>query len=337
MAEETTISTPVETADVDTSSSVEPTETETVETVDTSTEEPTSEVETAETETQEPTLYAGKYKSVEELEKGYKESQKAFNEVAELKKQIEAMNKANADREAQAQAQALKQAQAMGYDSVETQKISQYLDNAEFNEYWNYTTALGQDVAPQVQQYLQQGYQLLQQGYTKDAKALLEEAKRYYPSDFIEQIALAKSQEKSRLQGQYKAREQQLKDERTQKLAESLKGEFGEFLADLNENKAKADALQAYCNLDMIQTRDDMVTFMNQYNNIVNYAKEQAIKEYEAQKAIDATKEASQIESTPTATVNGAMPTYAEFMAMSRDDYNKAVEKYGLQAIMNAK
>ena len=69
MADET-ITTPVTTADVDTSSSIEPTDTTTDDvnvSDDTSIqgEEPTSNDGTAVTEEQEPTLYAGKYKSVD--------------------------------------------------------------------------------------------------------------------------------------------------------------------------------------------------------------------------------------------------------------------------------
>lgn len=69
MADET-ITTPVTTADVDTSSSIEPTATTTDDvnvSDDTSIqgEEPTSNDGTAVTEEQEPTLYAGKYKSVD--------------------------------------------------------------------------------------------------------------------------------------------------------------------------------------------------------------------------------------------------------------------------------
>jgi hypothetical protein len=68
MADETEISTPVETSDVTTS-------TDTPEVSETAEVEVTDETQTAETETQgegEPPqekLYAGKYKSIEELEK----------------------------------------------------------------------------------------------------------------------------------------------------------------------------------------------------------------------------------------------------------------------------
>lgn len=69
MADET-ITTPVTTADVDTSSSIESTDTFTssvIVSVDTSIqdEEPTNNYDTAVTEEQEPTLYAGKYKFVD--------------------------------------------------------------------------------------------------------------------------------------------------------------------------------------------------------------------------------------------------------------------------------
>ena len=92
MAEETTISTPGVETPTDTSTSVEPTND-----VDTSTVEPegvqnTDETETESAEGTQERLYANKYKTVEELEKGYAETQKVFNEKAELQKKIRCFN-----------------------------------------------------------------------------------------------------------------------------------------------------------------------------------------------------------------------------------------------------
>lgn len=348
MAEETTISTPVDNStSADTSSSVEPASTGSDTTVgnaaaDTSTQEPVITETTAETGTQTGTqteiLYAGKYKTIEELEKGYKEAEKSFNKASEFEKKYNELLQQKEKETAQQQQQALLHAQQRGFDSIEQQQITDYLNDVEFKEYWNYAGVLPSEAIGQVQQYLQQGYNLLQQGYTKDAQSYLNEAKRYFPSDFIEQVALAKSKEQSRLTQQYEAQAKQRQEQTTQELAQAIKTDFAEFLSDLGENSGKAEALQAFCNTGAISSKEDMQIFMNIYNKIVDTAKTSAIKEYEAQKAIDATKQSAQIESGSINVPQAEdIPTYEQIKNMSQEEYDAAVNKYGFAKLLQAK
>lgn len=328
MAEETTISTPVETSSVDTSTSIEPTET-----VDTSSVEPTTEEVTAETETngadvvEEPQLerlYAGKYKSVEELEKGYAESQKAFNQVADLKKQIEAMNKAKAEADKKAQMEALKQAQQKGFNSVEAQEIAEKVQVAELEYYAN---NLGL-VNPQDYETVR-GY--LANYYNTGSREYLNEAKKYFSSDFIEKVALAKNDLKSRLQGEFDAKNRKLFEENEQKLADELKGEYGEFLTSIKDNEPVTQALKMFCNTGHIQSREDMKVFVDLIGDIQKFYSDMAIKEYEAQKVIEATKEKAVIEAAGTSenVDAGKMPTLAQINAMTQAEYEEAYAKYG--------
>lgn len=81
MTAETEISTPVETVTEETSTITEP-----VEETETPVVEPDVTEESAETETEvaeEQRVYAGKYNSVEELEKGYTELQKLMSKPNE--------------------------------------------------------------------------------------------------------------------------------------------------------------------------------------------------------------------------------------------------------------
>ncbi len=92
------VSTPEETTAEDTSSIVEP------ETTDTPTDEPETVEVPAETETEtkeagppaeEQKLFAGKYKSVEELEKGYKELNGSFTKSKEFESKYNESTKEN--------------------------------------------------------------------------------------------------------------------------------------------------------------------------------------------------------------------------------------------------
>lgn len=327
--EETTVSTPVETSTVDTSTSIEPTET-----VDTSNVEPTTEEVTAETgtenaqvveeTTQEPKLYAGKYKSVEELEKGYAESQKAFNKAAELEKKIAAMEQANAEREQKAQLERLQQAKNRGFDTVEAQEIADKLQVAELEYYANNLNQVSPENYETARQYLAS---YMQTGH----KAYLDEAKKFFGSDLVEQAALMKNTLQNKLQGEFDAKHKQLLEANEQKLADELKGSYGEFLESIKEDEGVTQALQAFCNTGHIQSSEDMKVFIDIVDKIKTRAKEQAIKEYEAQKAIEATKEKAVIEAgNTTENVDGdKMPTLAQINAMTQAQYEAAYEKYG--------
>jgi hypothetical protein len=81
-----------------------------------------------------------------------------------------------------------------------------------------------------------------------------------------------------------------------------------------------------------------MQNFVNLYTSIVDNAKEIAIKEYEAAKAIEETKRKAVIDAGVTADANSDNPpTYAQIEKMTQDEFNKACEKWGTDKIINAK
>lgn len=329
MTEETTISTPEEvTETTDTVTDEVPAETET-----TSEVTPETETETAETETETETvqtpqtvekkLYAGKYESIEELEKGYGELNKAYTQANQIKakydKLLEEQQKQNALN--------LEKAQKAGFNSIEEQEISKNVQLAEFNAFWSNLSALDAEVQPQVQQYLTEYYKTGNTDYLKAAKA-------YFSADFLERVAIGKKDYENQLKNDYQTKQSELKNQRDAELAQVLRNDFSELLADVNENKGKARALKAFCDADFITSKEDMQVFADIYKQIADYERAAAIKEYEAAKVIEKTKTAAQIGTgTNTDGLPDVMPTLEEIEKMSAEDYSKAVDKYGLQKL----
>ncbi len=325
MADETTVSTPVETTVTDTSATVEPTND-----VDTSTAEPSADVNTAETGTEtqnggqtEPTLYAGKYKTVEELEKGYKESQKVFNEKAEIEKKYNDLLQQKETEYQKAEQQRLEQARQRGFRTAEDAEISDKVQVAEFECYANNLNYIIPEYTDTVRQNLLNYYNTGNQAY-------LNEAKRYFPSDLIENIALQKSQYEQQLRNQFAEKRKQFDDMNASKLAETLKTDYAEFLSDLDSNAPKTEALKMFCNTGLINTPEDMKVFQDVYSNIVNFAKEQAIKEYKANKAIEATKQGAVIDGENSTSFDiNSKPKSSDIANMTQKQFDKYCEKYG--------
>lgn len=326
MADETTVSTPADTTVTDTSATVEPTND-----VDTSTAEPNTDVNTAETGTEtqdggqaEPTLYAGKYKTVEELEKGYKESQKVFNEKAEIEKKYNDLLQQKETEYQKAEQQRLEQARQRGFKTAVDAEIADKVKVAEFEYYANNLNSVPAESFDTVRQYLLEYYSSGNEGF-------LNEAKRYFPSNMIENIALEKSKYEAQLRNEALTKQHQIDDANAQKLADVLRVDYAEFLGDIKENAPKAEALKMFCNTGLIQSKEDMQVFQNVYSNIEKYVKEQAIKEYEANKAIEATKQSSVISQGASGyDVNsGKLPTYEQIANMTDAEYAQAYEKYG--------
>ena len=156
MAEEE-ISTPATESDVTTSEEA-PEVSETVES------EVTEENEAAETETEaaeqpeEETpaeLYAGKYKTVDELVKGYQEAQKTLTQNSQKLAEYNELLK----KQEQQEALRLERAKEQGYNTVNDQQIAQQVAQAELNEFLNALRTVEPDSQLQVQQYLNDYYQ----------------------------------------------------------------------------------------------------------------------------------------------------------------------------------
>lgn len=331
MAEETLNSTPAQSVDVDTSSSIEPETTET-DVTDTSIEEPTNEDDAAEqnvdsTEKSER-LYANKYKSIEDLEKGYNEAQKFVTKASEFEKKYNELIEAQKQNEQKAMQEQLLQAQRQGFNTVNDQQIAQKTALAELEYYASNINTINPEYFNEVRSNLLQYYQT---GNT----AYLNEAKKYFPSDFIERVAIQKQALENQLKSEYKQQERMALDAKERELAEVLKADFSEFLSDLKENQGKSKALEAFCNTGLIQTKEDMQVFQEIYSLIENTAKENAVKEYLANQAIEEAKNKAQIQGNNSIEINSNdMPSIEALEKMSREDYSKAVDKWGLNALL---
>jgi hypothetical protein len=331
MTTETEISTPVEVSAEVTSETVEP------ETSVTSTTEPEVETIPAETETEqvettaEPKLYAGKYKTLEEFEKGHNELYGAFTKAREYENKYNDLL-AKQEQEVQRLAQQkLEEAQLRGFQSVEQQEIADKVQVAEFEYYWNNLAQIDPEQAQTVQQCLQAYYQTGHRQY-------LDEAKRYYASDFIERVALAKNQLESKLTNEFNYKKNQEYEAQQEQLAQVLKADFADFLGDLNSNKGKELALQQFCNAGFITSPEDMKAFVDVYSQIAQFERAAQLKEIEAQKVIDATKQKAIIDAgVSVSDSQDKAPTYAEVSRMTQAEYNAAVDKWGLEKILQAK
>ena len=328
MTTETEITTPVETADVETSSETTPVEADTV--VD---EQPVEEAAVTETEepSQEPELLAGKYKTVDDLVKGYKHAESFISKANEFEKKYNDLVAKQQQEVQRLTEQKLQEAQLRGFQSVEQQEIADQVQVAEFEYYWNNLSQINPEQAQTVQQCLQAYYQSGHTGY-------LEEAKRYFPADFIERVAVAKSDLQSRLSNEYKQRKDQEFEAKQYELAQTLKAGFGEFLGDLETNTGKSQALQQFCHAGFINSVEDMKAFVDVYDAIAQFERAAQLKEIEAQKVIDETKARAVIDSNVSADspqINKA-PTYAEISRMTQAEYNAAVDKWGLETILKA-
>ena len=331
MTAEAEISTPVETVTEETSTIVEPTEVETP-TVEPDVTEEAAEVQAEVADEAEPqTVYAGKYNSIEALEKGYKELESKLGQPNEYEQKYNELLKAQQEAEMKAQEERVRQAQQYGFKTVEDQEAHEKLQATELEWYANYLNLVAPENYENARAYLGEYLRTGQVAY-------FNEAKKLFPLDFVENVANAKTQLSARLQGEIAQKRQLEREEFDKNLANQIKGQFNEFLADSATNQAKANALKAMCDAGAINSLEDMQNFVNLYTSIVDNAKEIAIKEYEAAKAIEETKRKAVIDAGVTADANSDNPpTYAQIQAMTQDEFNKACEKWGTDKIINAK
>jgi hypothetical protein len=327
MTVETEISTPVETTEEVTSNTVEP-ETDSV----TSTQEPSTEEIPAETETKEvqtveqPKLYAGKYKSIEDFEKGHNELYGAFNKAKEYENKYNQLLKEQETRAEQIAQERLRQAQQSGYRTAEEQEIDSQIKLAE---YQYYAQGLNNVVSPE---YLQEVTKLLSDYYSTGHKAYLDEAKRYFTSDYIEQVASAKSMIQQRLSSEIQAKKRAQFEQEQARIDEVINTQYAEFLADSKENTAKADMLKALRGIGGITSNQDMDVFIEYYNRMAQYERAMALKELEAQKVIEEAKNKAVIGSGSQATgeIGGLKESYtqAEVDAMPQAEFDTLYGKH---------
>jgi hypothetical protein len=326
MTAEAEISTPVETVEEETSTITEPVDTETP-VVEPDVTEETAEVQAeVADEVKEPqTVYAGKYNSIEALEKGYKELESKLGQPNEYETKYKELLEKQQKAEREAQEARIKEANNHGFRTVEDQEAHEKLQATELEWYANYLNLVAPENYENARAYLGEYLRTGQVAY-------FNEAKKLFPLDFVENVANAKTQLSARLQGEIAQKRQLEREEFDKNLANQIKGQFNEFLADSATNQAKANALKAMCDAGAINSVEDMQNFVNLYTSIVDGAKELAIKEYEAAKAIEETKRKAVIDGGAVAQAGGGLKdsyTSAEIGAMSLEEYNALCDKYG--------
>jgi hypothetical protein len=167
----------------------------------------------------------------------------------------------------------------------------------------------------------------------------LDEAKRYFTSHYIEQAALIKNARETELRQALTDYQRQQHSQQEQALANQIREAHAEFLADIQENTAKSAFLKLACNAGVINSVDDMAVFATEYASLEKAMREQAIKAYEAEKAIEEAKQKAVIngENTSSGVQSEVPPTYADISKMTQTEYNAAVERWGLDKILQAK
>ena len=239
--------------------------------------EPGAEGKTAETKENaeaEERKYAGKYNSVEELEKGYGSQTSYINElqakIDEYKSQLEKQQQLE-------QSAKLEEAKAKGFDSIESQEIAQKIIVKEFEIYAN--------------------------NLSKVAPEHYETARELFPNDFIENVAVEKLNYKLSLQNELKQRNMQQHIQQTEQLCTDIENNFKDFLSDIlvddpqKLNSAKSAAMSTMFNLGVIKNLDDMKTFEKLYNSITERAVNDYITAMQAQNNVDTIKKKSQVPS----------------------------------------
>ena len=326
MTAEAEISTPVETVEEETSTIVEPVEETETPAVEPEATDETAEVQAEVTEEVAPqTVYAGKYNSIEALEKGYKELESKLGQPNEYETKYKELLEKQQKAEREAQEARIKEANNHGFRTVEDQEAHEKLQAAELEWYANYLNLVAPENYENARTYLGEYLRTGQVAY-------FNEAKKLFPLDFVENVANAKTQLSAKLQGEIEQKRQLERADFEKKLASQIFEKYPEFMADLSTNTPKANALKAMCDAGAINSVEDMQNFVNLYTSIVDGAKELAIKEYEAAKAIEETKRKAVIDGGAVAQAGGGLKdsyTSAEIGAMSLEEYNALCDKYG--------
>lgn len=237
--------------------------------------------------------FAGKYNSVEELEKGYG-SQAAY--INELKSQIDEY-RVQAENQKQAEHLAkLEEARARGFDSVEAQEISRKVILREFELYAN-------NLAQVSPENYEAAREALTNYYSTANEVYLKEAKKYFPDSFIENVAVQKQNFRNNLHNELRQKFEQEFLQNRQELCSKIEENFKDFLSDVlvdkpeHVNKAKTDVMAAMFNMGAIRTIEDMKVFVNLYNSI----SEQAVKDYltvkQSQDLVNSVKQKSAVPS----------------------------------------
>lgn len=345
MTESMTMSTPAETQSVDTSSS-EPTNQ-----VDTSTAEPTNnENFTAdngnengnENHHEDGELLAGKFKTQEELAKAYKELEPIVGQAGQYKKRIEELEtqlksqEENKQKQLETkQAEQLQQAKSQGFNSYEELEISNKCKIAEFEYLATNLDKVNNEYAENARQALINYYQTGNQRH-------LDEAKKYFDASTLEKCSLVKNDLKNKLTGELQEKKKADFLYRQEDFVKSLEtNEINkDFLQDISTNGAKLDALKVFFHQGLIQSQDDFNVFKALYSAV----EEQAIKAFQAKQQADNNLQNEKNKATFSNGGNSqgdnlgnSKLTFDYIENCSNEEYDKLVDKYGLEKVMQAR
>ncbi|MFR1671620.1 MAG: hypothetical protein ACLSWI_01595 [Candidatus Gastranaerophilaceae bacterium] len=253
----------------------------------------------------QPKLYAGKFKDIENLEKGYKELESKLGAVK---------HKENEEK--------LKQAIALGFNSIQDAEIAKHITSKELEFYASKLDLVNPE-------YYDDARTALLNYANSGNKEYLDLAKQFFNGDLIEECAIFKAELKNHIENKIKQDEISRKTDFLNKLEVENK----EFLSDIHTNQAKLNAFKVIFNLGQIQSQEDMDTFISIYNAI----KEEGVNSVKSDAQIKS-EISNQIEKMQTASdsssVNGSDEkwfTKAEFDSMSAREYEANQEKIDRQ------
>lgn len=267
-------------------------------------------------EPQEEKLYAGKYKSIEDLEKGYKEAEKSFNKVAELEKRIKEF-----------EAQKPKYVNEQGKINPEIKAHYDFaLDNQEFMAYQDLSNSLDNESRLEVENILNEAKRLYNPKNKQAYQNKLAEAKNYFNSSIVEGIARNKMNLEKKYADEMAGFEQKERQKMADYFAEEIKKE-PELYALVNPESEEhspevlgivKSMFDAYRNIDVGQTM-----------KAINKIKELGVKQYLAKQSFEQTKEQANVKSGgQVSTQPSNLPTGDE-MRKNPDLYMKVAKKYG--------
>lgn len=245
------------------------------------TTEPESGSSGAEQTNNNPTeqLIFGKYKNIEEAEKGYKEAERAVTKAAELEKQL----KAYQDKEEQAQQQREIAARELGYSDANEQEVRLSIARHEFKRYCDaLETRLSGD-------NYTKAYNALYAYQQSGNRDYLDMAKGYFPASVISLIsgdvalyserALNEYRDRKALetQQQYKAQLEAFAKDNTEWLAPKERQDAVGLLIQLSGGnvdfataKAAIDALEAYAVSEYTKKQSENQENQNVQNSLLS-------------------------------------------------------------------
>lgn len=278
-----------------------------------------TEIKADETETkpEEPKLYAGKYKSVEELENGYKEAEKYINKANELEKQL----KSYTDAEQKAAAERENVAKQAGFDNETQQRLFYDVKNHEFKRYVEaLSTVSGENFAKAQNALLR--YQ--QTGNANDLAAV----KSCFLPDVIEAIA----KDTAKFEAQKSSEYYQYQENLSWKNKKAALEQFAKDTGDWLNPKERQEIVGLAVNI----TNGDID--LPTLKNLIDACEKQAVDRYIAeQKAAAENNEAQNSLTPPNAAPSGNGEHWfsnADVAAMSESEFDKNAKKIEEQILL---